>query len=107
MDPITHYTAEDHEFGGPDPGRPKPGVMQVFVKDGIPKMVDFICPCGCGNTCPTPVRPSAEPKKPYRWVYSKGPNGPTLSPSIRWTGGCKAHFNITDGSVQIHGDSGK
>ncbi len=103
MQPITSYTVERHEFAGVDPGVPPPGVMFVFVADGKPVMVDFRCPCGCGATVPTHLGlPS-----PRHWEYSDGPNGPTLSPSIRFTGGCKAHFTITDGRVKMHSDSGK
>jgi hypothetical protein len=95
------FTEERFEFAGPDPGPPKPGVMQVFVENGVPTMVDFLCPCGCGNTCPTHLSPPGK-KTEHHWLYAQGPNGPTLSPSIRWTGGCMAHFNIDDGKVTMH-----
>lgn len=103
---IESYTEVVCEFGGKDPGVPKDGEMQVFYENGIPQMVDFKCPCGCGYTCPTPV--SEKGKKEIRhWEFWKNNKGEiTLSPSIRWTGGCFAHFNITEGKVQLHGDSG-
>lgn len=104
MEPITKYTEERHEFGAEDPGRPAPGVMQVFYLDGKPAMVDFLCPCGCGSTVPTHLVDPGEQPKGRRWCYSPGP---TLTPSIRFLGGCKAHFNITNGAVIVHGDSGK
>jgi hypothetical protein len=104
MSVITEYREERHEFGNNTlSGLPPPGVMWVFMENGEPCSVDFLCPCGCGSSCYTPLRMN----HPHHWNYSKGSNGPTLSPSIRYTGGCKAHFNITDGKVIIHGDSGK
>jgi hypothetical protein len=101
---ITKYTEERHEYGCDDPGQPAPGVMQVFYENGDPVMVDFLCPCGCGNRAPTHLVPPGQTKKPNdrHWNYSSGPNGPTLDPSIRWTGGCLAHFTITDGQVKFH-----
>ena len=86
--------------------------MQVIrMEDGEPYAVDFLCPCGCGNTCYTPLVTKDRPRKNGggpKWDFSYGPKGNiTLSPSIRWLSGCKAHFNITDGEVKIHGDSGK
>lgn len=105
-EPITHYTEVQCVFGGPDPGKPTPGIMQVFCEDGIPLMVDFLCPCGCGNTCPTHLVTPGHVKQPNdrHWEYTPGP---TLRPSIRWLSGCKAHFTITNGKPEMHGDSGK
>lgn len=104
MSPITEYREERHPFGADNlPLAPPPGVMWVFMENGVPVSVDFRCPCGCGSSCYTVLRGN----HPQRWDYSLGPNGPTLTPSIRYLGGCKAHFNITDGKVIMHGDSGK
>lgn len=95
---INIYTEERHEFGGVDPGKPLPGVMQVFYENDSPVMVDFLCPCGCGNTCPTHLVPAGQAKQANdrHWNYSPGP---TLSPSIRWVSGCMSHFTITGGKV--------
>jgi hypothetical protein len=103
---ILEYTEERHDWGESGEGKPPPGVMWVYYCLNEPKMVDFLCPCGCGNTCPTHLTTPDRPKQPNdrRWNYSPGP---TLSPSIRWTGGCKAHFTITGGKVTMHEDSGK
>ena len=86
-----------------------PGEMHVYLLAEEPQAVNFICPCGCGSHCYTPITTKARQRDGQRpmWDFSHGPNGPTLTPSIRWTGGCKAHFNITDGKVITHGDSGK
>ena len=109
MTQILSYKTVRCVFGGPDPGKPEPGIIQVFMEDGVPSMVDFLCPCGCGNTCPTHLTSPGEEKKQNdrRWQFSEGPNGVTLSPSIRWLNGCKAHFHITDGQTKFAGDSGK
>lgn len=112
------YREEWHLFGGPDPGTPPPGIMFVFYEpsknlDGTEKRtptgVDMLCPCGCGYSFYTPlITPELEGRENlHRWRYLPGSGGPTLTPSIRWRGGCKAHFNITDGKVIWHGDSGK
>lgn len=99
-----HYIEERHPFAAEGLDRNPPhGVMWVFVEDDKVVSVDFLCPCGCGHSCYTPLGLN----HPRRWEYEQGKNGPTLRPSIRYTGGCKAHFTITDGKVQMHGDSGK
>lgn len=101
----SEYTEERHPFGKSDnlPHSPPPGVMWVFEENGQVVAVDFLCPCGCGSSCYTPMHQN----HPRCWSYEKGPNGPTIRPSIRYTGGCKAHFTITDGKVQMHEDSGR
>ncbi len=111
---ILSYTEVSYDFGISDPGNPKPGEIFVFyeTKDGVkfPSMVEFLCPCGCGYPCPTHLIPPGQEKKPNdrHWEFSRGPSGGvTLSPSIRWNGHCRAHFNITDGKTFFHGDSGK
>jgi hypothetical protein len=100
---IPVYIEERHEFGTDFP-KPAPGVMQVVYQDGIPVMVDFLCPCGCGSTCPIHLVSPGEQHKGRRWTFR---TGPTLDPSIQFMSGCKAHFNITGGVVFMHSDSGK
>jgi len=82
--------------------------MHVIYKDGTVYAVDMQCPCGCGAGCFTPIiGEHHERNKPpgfHAWDYAPGP---TLTPSIRYMGGCKAHFNITAGKVIVHGDSGQ
>lgn len=104
------YVEVKCSFGGPDPGPPKPGEMQVFCDErDVPLMVDFLCPCGCGRACATHLLEPGQVKKPndHHWEFERGPNGVTLRPSIRWRGGCKAHFFITDGEAKMCADSGK
>lgn len=106
--PISSYVEERHELGEPGlPATPPSGVMWLFTEIGQPDPLDakivaveFLCPCGCGSSCYTPL----EGPHPHCWSYSPGP---TLTPSIRFLGGCKAHFNITNGKTVIHADSGR
>lgn len=100
------YTERMVEFGTDWPD-PVVGEMVVVLKDAVPVMVSFVCPCGCGNLCPTHLRYTGYPRVNGfpRWDYT--PGQVTLSPSIRWTGACKAHFNITNGDPVFHADSGK
>ena len=87
----------------------EPGVMRVLFVNGVPEMCEYICPCGCGMPCPTYFQTEKRRRTAERhlWDYSSGPNGPTLHPSVRHTGGCKWHYNIDDGKVTVHADSGK
>lgn len=102
------YTEVRHLFGSADvPEQIPSGVMLVLVNEqGVPQAVNFLCPCGCGNECYTPLTTPERPRKDNRpiWDYE---SGPTIKPSIRYTGGCKSHFTITDGEVSMHSDSGK
>ena len=113
--PVTEYREEryswanDVRLDGPGSTAPhtiEPGVFALWLEDGVPVFCEFRCPCGCGAFCPTYLtnkEGNIEPGHP-RWTYSPGP---TLTPSIRYLGGCKSHFNITNGKVVMHGDSGK
>lgn len=116
MNAITEYREESYtaDAEGCWPlearGKPLPGILWVLYVNGVPVMSEHVCPCGCGAKIPTFLQ--SEPKwkfspKDGLWSFNKGPNGPTLSPSIRILGGCKSHYNITDGKVIMHGDSGR
>lgn len=104
--PILEYVSEVWQWGD-DRGKPVPGVMQVVKQGDKTRMVDFLCPCGCGHTCPTFTVEDDVAPNDRRWTFHDGPDGPTLHPSIRWTGGCKAHFFIKNGKVEFCADSGK
>lgn len=115
MTPITEYREESYQADGDGcwpvaANRPlEPGIIRVLYVNGVPGMCEFLCPCGCESPC-LALFPTAEQQRtPHRplWNFAKGSHGPTISPSIRYLGGCKAHFNITDGKVVMHGDSGK
>lgn len=103
---IAEYNPVVYErwLGPNDPAVP-PGEMRIFKVDGQLEAVDFRCPCGCGAECYTPVTPMNEPKQERHWQFDEATT--TLSPSVRYLGGCKAHFNITNGKTVMHGDSGK
>lgn len=110
--PITAYVESIKDFprreGGPR--LPEAGQFWSLVEDGIVVAVTFLCPCGCGRECYTPVTDATkgQAKEDRSWLFSREASGrPTLSPSIRYLSGCKTHFNITDGKVVTHGDSGK
>lgn len=104
--PILEYETKDVKWGG-DFGYPDGNVMFVVKQGDKVRMVDFRCPCGCGHCVPTHVTEEPHNKTDLVWIYSNTGAGPSLYPSIRWTGGCKAHFNIEFGKVKFHGDSGK
>ena len=103
---IESYIEKKIRFGeAPSAQELKPGDFWVLIDDdGKVESVDFLCPCGCGSECYTPVVIKGMPKLERHWVYE---SGPTLTPSIRYLSGCKAHFNITNGKAIMHGDSGK
>lgn len=84
---------------------PPPGEFWTFIVNGVLHAVCFRCPCGCGAECYTPVTPKSEPKQEHYWQYDQV--SMTITPSIRYLNGCKAHFNITNGKIVFHGDSGK
>lgn len=104
------YRETSYRFGeAPHADQLKPDDLWLLAgTDGAIAAVDFLCPCGCGQECYTPVTDATkgQPKTSRHWLYARGPNGLTITPSIRYTGGCKAHFNVTDGKVEFHGDSG-
>lgn len=95
---------ERDEVWGTNWPEAKPGEMVVIRRDGVPVMVEFVCPCGCEQTIPTPLSYPGSKGGPPRWNYI--PGKVTIEPSIRWISGCKAHFNITDGKAVFHADSG-
>jgi len=80
--------------------------MRVLFSGGVAVMCEYLCPCGCGARCPTFFQTEARKRTPERHLWDYSP-GPTLTPSVRHTGGCKSHYNITNGKVVMHADSGK
>lgn len=77
----------------------KDGVITIMMEQDRIVCVNFLCPCGCGSECYTPIAP---PQNNRRWDATLIDNKLTLSPSIQYTGGCKSHFNIEDNNVKWH-----
>ena len=64
----------------------------------------FICPCGCGEEISLPVH--AAKHGDHLWQFDR--EAVALHPSVRWRGGCRAHFWIrAGGQVEWCGDSGR
>lgn len=103
--PILEYGTVEYKWGADRP-KPEPGIMQVVKQGDKVRMVDFLCPCSCGRTVPTFVTEDPKNKTDNVWIYTDV-HGPTLWPSIRWLSGCKAHFWIKQGKVEMCEDSGK
>ncbi len=63
----------------------------------------FKCPCDCDTIISLPLQNGHNP----RWSLKESEFGrPTLYPSIWQNKGCFSHFWITDGKVEICGNSG-
>jgi len=103
LDRFTTVIEKPFPLEAHDRSTPSVGEFWVFVEDGNPVAVEFVCPCGCGHNLHTPLGLSS----PHHWEYRAGSEGPTLSPSVRWTSGCKAHFTVTNGKIHWYSDSGK
>lgn len=107
MSKTERYNEIEYKWGD---DRPKPiaGEMQVIVQRDEVVAVDFLCPCGCGHSCFTPIVSSMYKRgeNPACWDYHTA--GRMISPSVRWLSGCKAHFFIrADGIVEWCSDSGR
>lgn len=105
------YRETRKTFGERGEETPLAGEMLVYYQGETPQMVDFLCPCGCGRSCPTHVIPLEEKQKDPQGIWKNSCWGfdaktLTLFPSIKWTSGCKAHFNIEQGKAIFHSDSG-
>lgn len=58
------------------------------------KTTNHLCPCGCGQQTPIPV-------KEGEWNLTIKDERVTLSPSILHRLGCKTHYIITNGVANI------
>lgn len=86
---------------------PEPGVMLVVREPGdvamhgdaaVPYVACYRCPCGCDQVVHLPVQGMGEAS--HRWGLVVEGEVPTLSPSIRETGGCLSHYYIRNGKVE-------
>lgn len=64
----------------------------ALVIRGIPRMLVFSCPDGCGDVLPINLDPRAD--KAWRYYSRKGAS--TLYPSVWRDEGCGAHFILWD-----------
>ncbi len=78
-----------------DPDELLPGTLYAIGENGHLWHVALACPCGCGATIALNVLSDASPC----WRLYEGSDGPTLSPSVWRTTGCKSHFILREGRV--------
>jgi len=78
-----------------DPDELLPETLYAIGENGHLWHVMLICPCGCGATIALNVLPDDSP----RWRLHEHVDGPTLSPSVWRTAGCRSHFILRRGQV--------
>jgi hypothetical protein len=78
-----------------DPDQPIPRTLYAIGENGNLWHVVLLCPCGCGATIGLNLLPDDSP----RWTLHKRRQGPTLTPSVWRTTGCKSHFILRHGQV--------
>lgn len=80
---------------GEDPVELLPETLYAIGENGHLWHVMLACPCGCGATIALNVLPDDSP----RWRLHEHVDGPTLSPSVWRTAGCRSHFILRRGQV--------
>ncbi len=87
------------EFGvvhvNEDPDEPLSRTLYAVGEKGNLWHLVLVCPCGCGATIGLNALPDDSP----RWSLFETPEGPTLTPSVWRTSGCKSHFLLRRGRV--------
>lgn len=80
---------------------PLEGVMIVERQlDGSPRLVDFICPCGCGTRVRLPICLPVEQRRTPCWKLTIDEYGrPSLEPAVHELDKCRSHYKITNGDV--------
>lgn len=78
-----------------DPDDLLPETLYAIGENGHLWHVMLICPCGCGATIALNVLPDDSP----RWRLHEHVDGPTLTPSVWRTAGCRSHFIHRRGQV--------
>lgn len=86
-------------------GQVPAGELWTLKKRGKPYRIELLCPCGCGTVLSVFLddQPGEREGRKF-WVYTPGAPGqpgPTIRPSVRLDAGCKAHFTITNGTVEF------
>lgn len=80
------------------------GVLYIVRGEPTPKWAVMQCPCGCGEKLQLSLNPTRRP----RWsVHRDRLRRVTVDPSVRQTGGCRAHFWIRRGLIEWCPDSGQ
>ena len=67
------------------------GVLYVSEEFGV---AVHLCGCGCGQKTVTPLGPG-------EWTLTETPAGPSLSPSILQLGGCRSHYFVRNGVIEM------
>ena len=78
-----------------DPDELLPQTLYAVGEGGHLWHVVLVCPCSCGATIALNLLPDDSP----RWTLHEHPGGPTLSPSVWRTAGCKSHFILRRGEI--------
>lgn len=84
---VVHVAEEPDEF--------QPQTLYAVGEKGTLWQVALLCPCGCGAKVSLNALPDDSP----RWSLRELPGGPTVSPSVRRTVGCRSHFILRRGQV--------
>lgn len=75
-----------------------PGVIVVIAAAQTPKMLRFLCPCGCGET----ITVNLMERVGKAWDMSFTPRrGLSLWPSVSLDMGCQSHFIIRDNTARL------
>lgn len=90
-----------------EPGRSaevtKPGVLYIerWKNDTPPDRAKFLCPCGCTELYDLNLDDDVS-KHPHLWKFTVDEDGrPTIHPSVNFTAGCKSHFHLKAGKIQM------
>lgn len=76
----------------------------LYIVDGAEQrdqMIQYNCPCGCGNAVMIPYYRQGEQKElTPSWAYREADGKVTLSPSIYSTGwSCRSHYFIRENRI--------
>jgi hypothetical protein len=76
----------------------EPGDMALVLR-GIPRLLIFACPDGCGEIVPV----NLDSRVGKAWSFYQRETGSTLYPSVWRTGGCRSHFILWDDLIYWDG----
>ena len=79
----------------------KPGDMALVVR-GVPRMLVFVCPDGCGDVVPVNLDGRAD----KAWRYYRRDDRSSLYPSVWRDEGCRAHFILWNDAIYWSGLQG-